>query len=47
MDILQMGTELLKNSLGGQGNQNLDSISAVLQKLIGSGDQLDMAKKLF
>jgi hypothetical protein len=42
-----MGTELLKNSLGGQGNQNLDSISAVLQKLIGSGDQLDMAKKLF
>ena len=46
MDILQMGTELLKNNLGGQGNQNTDAISAVLQKLIGSGDQLDMAGML-
>lgn len=43
MDILQMGTELLKSSLGGQGNQNTDAISGVLQKLIGSGDQLDIA----
>jgi uncharacterized protein YidB (DUF937 family) len=43
MDIIQMGTELLKNSMGGQGNQNTDAISNVLQKLIGSGDQLDIA----
>lgn len=43
MDILQMGVELLKNSMGGQGNQNTDAISGVLQKLIGSGDQLDIA----
>ena len=43
MDILQMGTELLKNSMGGQGDQNSEAISSVLQKLIGSGDQLDLA----
>ena len=43
MDILQMGTELLKNSMGGQGNQNTDAIAGVLQKLIGSGNQLDIA----
>lgn len=43
MDILQMGTELLKNSMGGPDNQNTDAISGVLQKLIGSGDQLDIA----
>ena len=43
MDILQMGTELLKNSMGGQGDQNTDAIAGVLQKLIGSGDQLDLA----
>ena len=43
MDILQMGAELLKNSMGGQGNQNMDAVSGVLQKLIGSGDQLDIA----
>ena len=42
MDILQMGAELLKNSMGGQGNQNTDAISGVLQKLIGNGDQLDL-----
>ena len=43
MDILQMGVELLKSSMGGQGNQNMDAVSGVLQKLIGSGDQLDIA----
>jgi uncharacterized protein YidB (DUF937 family) len=43
MDILQMGTELLKNSMGGQGDQSTDAIAGVLQKLIGSGDQLDLA----
>jgi uncharacterized protein YidB (DUF937 family) len=43
MDIVQMGAELLKNSMGGQGNQNTDAIAGVLQKLIGSGDQLDLA----
>ena len=41
MDILQMGAQLLKNSMGGQGDTN--TISSVLQKLIGNGDQLDMA----
>ena len=41
MDILQMGAQLLKNSMGGQGDT--DAISGVLQKLIGNGDQLDMA----
>ena len=43
MDILQMGVELLKSSMGGQGNQNMDAVSGVLQKLIGSGDQVDIA----
>jgi len=43
MDMLQMGAELLKNSMGGQGNQNMDAVSGVLQKLIGSGDQVDIA----
>ena len=43
MDILQMGAELFKNSMGGQGNQNMDAVSGVLQKLIGSGDQVDIA----
>ena len=43
MDVLQMGAELLKNSMGGQGNQNTDAVSGVLQKLIGNGDQLDIA----
>ena len=43
MDILQMGAELFKNSMGGQGNQNTEAISGVLQKLIGSGDQLDIS----
>ena len=43
MDILQMGAELLKHGIGGQGQQNTDIISGVLQKLIGNGDQLDLA----
>jgi len=43
MDMLQMGAELLKNSMGGQGNQNMDAVSGVLKKLIGSGDQVDIA----
>lgn len=43
MDILQMGAELLKDSMGGEGNQNTEAVSDVLQKLIGSGDQFDIA----
>ena len=43
MDILQVGADLLKSSMGGQGNQNMDAVSGVLQKLIGSGDQVDIA----
>ena len=43
MDILQMGAELLKNSMGGEGDQNTEAVSGVLQKLIGSGDQFDLA----
>ena len=43
MDILQMGVELLKKNMGGQENLNTQAISGVLQKLIGSGNQLDMA----
>jgi len=43
MDILQMGVELFKSSMGGQSNQNMDAVSGVLQKLIGSGDQVDIA----
>jgi len=43
MDILQMGVELLKKNMGGQENLNTEAISGVLQKLIGSGNQLDMA----
>ncbi len=43
MDITQMGAELLKNQLGGSGGQSPDMIAGVLQKLIGNGDQLDIA----
>ena len=43
MDIAQMGAELLKNQLGGSGGQSNDMIAGVLQKLIGNGDQLDIA----
>ncbi len=43
MDITQMGAELLKNQLGGSGGQSTDMIAGVLQKLIGNGDQLDIA----
>ncbi len=43
MDITRMGAELLKNQLGGSGGQSTDMIAGVLQKLIGNGDQLDIA----
>lgn len=43
MDILQMGAELLKNSMGDEGNQNTEAVSDVLKKLIGSGDEFDLA----
>jgi len=38
-----MGAELLKNQLGGSGGQSTDMIAGVLQKLVGNGDQLDIA----
>lgn len=43
MDITQMGAELLKSQLGGSSGQSTDTIAGVLQKLIGNGDQLDIA----
>lgn len=43
MDIAKMGAELLKNQLGGSGGQSTDMIAGVLQKLVGNGDQLDIA----
>ena len=43
MDILGMGAELLRNSLGGQSGADTDALTGVLQKLIGEGDQLDLA----
>ena len=42
MDIAQMGAELLKSQLGGNGGQSNDMIAGVLQKLIGNGDQMDI-----
>lgn len=43
MDILQMGSELLKNQLGTGNTQSTELVSSVLQKLVGQGDQLDIA----
>lgn len=43
MDILQMGADLLRSNLGGQGGQNTEALSGILQKLVGNGDQLDIA----
>ena len=43
MDILKMGVELLRNSMGGQSGPDTDALSAILQKLIGNGDQMDLA----
>ena len=42
MDILQIGTEMLKSKLGGQTNLGNDAISGVLGKLIGDGNELDI-----
>lgn len=42
MDIAQMGAELLKKQLGGNGDQSTEMIAGVLQKLIGNGDKLDI-----
>jgi uncharacterized protein YidB (DUF937 family) len=43
MDILQIGTDILKSKLGGQAGINNDAISGVLKKLIGEGNDLDIA----
>ena len=43
MDILQIGTDILKSKLGGQAGVNSDAISGVLKKLIGEGNDLDIA----
>lgn len=43
MDILQIGTDILKSKLGGQAGVNNDAISGVLKKLIGEGNDLDIA----
>ncbi len=43
MDILQMGADLLRSNLGGHGGQNTEALSGILQKLVGNGDQLDIA----
>ena len=40
MDLLQIGTQLLTEKLGGNGN-NTD-VSAALSKLIGNGDNFDI-----
>jgi uncharacterized protein YidB (DUF937 family) len=42
MDILQIGTDLLKNKLGNQAGAGNEAISAVLKKLIGNGNDLDI-----
>lgn len=42
MDILQIGTEILKKSLAGQGSTDSEVISKVLSKLIGGGDSLNI-----
>lgn len=42
MDILQMGTELLKNQLGTQTAGDSDVMAGVLQTLVGDGDRLDI-----
>lgn len=43
MNIIEIGTQLLKSKLSGQDNLNTDAIPAVLSKLIGNGDNLDIA----
>jgi len=43
MDILQIGTDILKSKLGGQTGVNNDAISGVLGKLIGDGNDIDIA----
>ena len=43
MDILQIGTDMLKSKLGGQAGLSNDAISGVLGKLIGNGNELDIA----
>jgi uncharacterized protein YidB (DUF937 family) len=43
MDIIQLGTQLLGNRLSAGGNPNNDSIAAVLNMLIGSGQKADIA----
>ena len=40
MDLLQIGTQLLTEKLGGNGNT--DNISGALSKMIGNGDNFDI-----
>ncbi len=43
MDIMKIGTEILMNKLGSSTGADSDAISSVLSKLVGQGDQLDIA----
>ncbi len=42
MDIMQIGTDILKSKLGGSGGASNEVISGALGKLVGSGDNLDL-----
>ncbi|TCK17939.1 uncharacterized protein DUF937 [Thiogranum longum] len=43
MDILQIGTDILKSKLGNQAGAGNDAVSAVLKKLVGNGNDFDIA----
>ena len=43
MDILKIGAEILKSSLGDRTSMGIEGIAGVLQKLIGNGDQFDLS----